>query len=82
MDDITSFAPPSRTGDVAELERLADDELMAVLKTGRNDALSVLFDRYHRLVFSIALKIVRDRGDGGARENSSPGQASRTTGAA
>ena len=33
---------------------------MAHLQAGHGDALAVLFDRYHRLVLSIALKIVRD----------------------
>jgi len=46
-----------------DLERLQDDEVMAALQSGCHDALAVLFDRYHRLVFSIALKIVRDRGE-------------------
>ena len=36
---------------------------MAQLQGGCNDALAVLFDRYHRLVLSIALKIVRDSGE-------------------
>jgi RNA polymerase sigma-70 factor (ECF subfamily) len=36
---------------------------MAHLKGGCNDALAVLFDRYYRLVLSIALKIVRDPGE-------------------
>jgi RNA polymerase sigma-70 factor, ECF subfamily len=36
---------------------------MAHLQAGCNDALAVLFDRYHRLVLSIALKIVRDPGE-------------------
>jgi RNA polymerase sigma-70 factor, ECF subfamily len=36
---------------------------MAYLQSGCNDALAVLFDRYHRLVLSIALKIVRDPGE-------------------
>jgi len=36
---------------------------MAHLKAGRSDALAVLFNRYHRLVLSIALKIVRDPGE-------------------
>jgi RNA polymerase sigma-70 factor, ECF subfamily len=40
-----------------------DEELMHCLQSGCNDALAVLFDRYHRLVFSIALRIVRDRGE-------------------
>ena len=36
---------------------------MVQLQAGVNDALAVLFERYHRLVFSVALKIVRDRGE-------------------
>jgi RNA polymerase sigma-70 factor (ECF subfamily) len=36
---------------------------MACLQKGQNDALAVLFDRYHKLVLSIALKIVRDPGE-------------------
>jgi RNA polymerase sigma-70 factor, ECF subfamily len=47
----------------AELKDLHDEELMAHLQGGCNDALAVLFDRYHRLVLSIALRIVRDRGE-------------------
>jgi len=46
-----------------DLERLPDDELMASLRAGCHDALAILFKRYHRLVFSIALRIVRDRGE-------------------
>lgn len=44
----------------AELSSLSDEQLMAKMKAGCNDALAVLFDRYHRLVLSVALKIVRD----------------------
>jgi RNA polymerase sigma-70 factor (ECF subfamily) len=47
----------------AKLKDLDDDELMAHLQGGCTDALAVLFDRYHRLVLSIALKIVRDPGE-------------------
>jgi RNA polymerase sigma-70 factor, ECF subfamily len=48
---------------LTELKLLTDDQLMVELQAGVNDALAVLFDRYHRLVFSIALKIVRDRSE-------------------
>jgi RNA polymerase sigma-70 factor, ECF subfamily len=48
---------------LAELKLLTDDQLMVQLQDGVNDALAVLFERYQRLVFSIALKIVRDRGE-------------------
>jgi RNA polymerase sigma-70 factor (ECF subfamily) len=47
----------------AKLKVLSDAELMAHLQSGCNNALAVLFDRYHRLVLSIALKIVRDPGE-------------------
>jgi RNA polymerase sigma-70 factor (ECF subfamily) len=48
---------------LAELRRLSDDELMVCLQEGQTDGLAVLFDRYQKLVLSIALKIVRDPGE-------------------
>lgn len=36
---------------------------MARLKEGQSDGLAVLFDRYQKLVLSIAMKIVRDPGE-------------------
>lgn len=36
---------------------------MACLQQGQGDALAVLFDRYQKLVLSIALRIVRDPGE-------------------
>lgn len=48
---------------LAELKQLTDDQLMAQLHSGTADALAVLFERYYRLIFSIAFKIVRDRGE-------------------
>jgi RNA polymerase sigma-70 factor, ECF subfamily len=47
----------------AKLKDLNDEDLMAHLQGGCNDALAVLFDRYYRLVLSISLKIVRDPGE-------------------
>lgn len=58
-----SFTHAVQHPSLAELQRLTDGELMAHLQAGCNDALGVLFDRYHRLVLSIALKIVRDPGE-------------------
>jgi RNA polymerase sigma-70 factor (ECF subfamily) len=48
---------------LAHLQRLSDEELMLRLQEGQSDGLAVLFDRYQRLVLSIALKIVRDPGE-------------------
>lgn len=46
-----------------QLHTRTDEELMEELKRGRQEALGFLFDRYYRLVFSVALKILRDRGE-------------------
>jgi RNA polymerase sigma-70 factor, ECF subfamily len=41
--------------------RLRDDEsVMAYVKTGNGDALAILFDRYQRIVYNIALSILRN----------------------
>jgi RNA polymerase sigma-70 factor, ECF subfamily len=40
-----------------------DDELIRLVASGRQDALTVLFDRYNRLVYSVAVRIVRDSGE-------------------
>ena len=55
--------PGAAQPSLAELKLSTDNQLMVQLRNGVNDALAVLFDRYQRLVFSIALKIVRDRGE-------------------
>jgi RNA polymerase sigma-70 factor, ECF subfamily len=47
----------------AELTRLSDEQVMAHVQGGHDDALTILFDRYHRLVVSIAYKILRDLGE-------------------
>ena len=41
---------------------LADEEIIARLRDGESWAMSVLYDRYARLVFSLALKILNDHG--------------------
>lgn len=46
-----------------QLQELPDEELMAHLRSGHDDALAILFDRYHRLVLAIASRIVRDRAE-------------------
>jgi RNA polymerase sigma-70 factor (ECF subfamily) len=46
-----------------DLSQLSDEGLIQYIIAGRHDALTVLFDRYHRLVFSVAVRIVRDPGE-------------------
>ena len=43
-----------------DLRKLSDEELLQHVIAGRHDALTVLFDRFHRLVFDVAARIVRD----------------------
>jgi RNA polymerase sigma-70 factor, ECF subfamily len=45
------------------IARAADEDLIELLRGGSDEALTVLFDRYHRLVFHVALRIVRDPGE-------------------
>jgi RNA polymerase sigma-70 factor (ECF subfamily) len=51
------FLSPSR------LRTLTDEDLMAALRMGCNDALAVLFERHSPLVFRIARAILRDDGE-------------------
>jgi RNA polymerase sigma-70 factor, ECF subfamily len=46
-----------------ELKKASDVELMSRLRQGEQEALSHLFDRFHRLVLSVSSRIVRDRGE-------------------
>jgi hypothetical protein len=48
---------------LALLNEQTDDQLIRILLDGEQDALTVLFDRYHRLEYSIALRVVRDPGE-------------------
>ncbi len=45
------------------LQSSSDEELMMHVKAGHHDALAVLVDRYQRLVWSVAQKIVHDEGE-------------------
>jgi len=42
---------------------MTDEDLMEQLRNGHPDALPILFDRFHRLVLKIALRILRDPGE-------------------
>ena len=47
----------------AQLASLSDENLMVHLRRGYSDALAVLFDRYHSLIFGVASRILRDQGE-------------------
>jgi len=46
-----------------ELKCLSDESLMAHLRAGHADVLAIIFDRYYRLILSVAMKILRDIGE-------------------
>lgn len=46
-----------------DLQSLSDEDLMIHLRAGHHDALSTLIDRYQRLVWSVAQRIVHDEGE-------------------
>src|SRR5216684_2778929 len=54
---------PGRRMDRVLLNDLLDAELVRLLVTGNQDAMEVIFDRYYRMVMSVALRIVRDSGE-------------------
>lgn len=45
------------------LNQLTDEQLVTALREGEQDSLAVLFDRYSKLIFSIAMRIVKDPGE-------------------
>lgn len=63
------MSPPNKTSEencqpsFALLMSLSDEALITHLCDGHPDALAVLFDRYHRLVLSVALRILRNPGE-------------------
>jgi len=52
-------ADSAARGAVSE-EQLSDEELMLEVRQGDGNAFTVLFDRYNRLVLTVALRIVHD----------------------
>lgn len=43
-----------------EVSHLSDEDLILLLRTGSHPAMSVLFDRFHRLILSVSCRILRD----------------------
>jgi RNA polymerase sigma-70 factor (ECF subfamily) len=43
--------------------KMTDEDVMERLRNGEPDAVPILFDRFHRLVMKIALRILRDAGE-------------------
>jgi RNA polymerase sigma-70 factor (ECF subfamily) len=47
----------------SELQGVEDPELIRQLLSGNHDALAVVVDRYQRLLFSVAMRIVKNEGE-------------------
>lgn len=43
-------------------QQLSDEDLVALVASGREEALEELYERHHRRMFSLALSVVGDRG--------------------
>jgi RNA polymerase sigma-70 factor (ECF subfamily) len=54
---------PERVPSSIELRQVSDAELVRYVSSGNDDAMAVLVERYHRLVFSVAVRIVKDEGE-------------------
>lgn len=63
--NFRKFAKPSGNSVAprAALDALTDEQLILEVQGGDGDAFAVLFDRYHRLVLTVALRILRDAGE-------------------
>jgi len=59
--ELTTFNGMSREPELtySQLSGMPDEDLMELVKQGHHDAFANLFDRYYRLVLSIALRILR-----------------------
>lgn len=58
LDDMLQPDHPLRA-----LGQLADEDLVALLVAGNQDAMRIIFDRYYAMIMGIALRIVRDVGE-------------------
>ena len=45
---------------IVRIPNMSDEEVIEQLRNGHADGLKILFDRFHRLVLKIALRILRD----------------------
>jgi RNA polymerase sigma-70 factor (ECF subfamily) len=60
---VPDTATPAFAVPILRMRDLTDEDVMEQLREGHPNALSILFDRFHRLVLKVALRILRDRGE-------------------
>ena len=56
-------ATPAFRVPIVRIPNMSDEDVMEQLRKGHADALAISFDRFHRLVLKIALRILRDAGE-------------------
>jgi RNA polymerase sigma factor (sigma-70 family) len=56
-----TFAPAVGRRDVATAEAPSDEQVLEAVGRGEHDALGVLYDRFGRLAYGLAFRILRDR---------------------
>jgi len=56
-------ATPTFAVPILRMSDLSDEDVMEQLREGDPNALPILFDRFHRLVLKVALRILRDLGE-------------------
>jgi RNA polymerase sigma-70 factor (ECF subfamily) len=61
MSGLTGHLEPPAS--FAQLREASDLELVRHMLSGHDDAFAVIVDRYQRLVFSVAIRIVKDEGE-------------------
>ncbi len=57
------FLRKPRVDELSQLPKLSDEQLVEEMRAGSHDALAAMFDRYERLVLSVALRIIKDIGE-------------------
>jgi len=64
MSNVTDFVrgqARSQTGSRREFAHLSDEAVLALVSRGDESALGELYDRYGRVAYGLALRVVRDR---------------------
>lgn len=61
LEYTATILTKDETKSAVDIKQLDDAELIKWIAQGREEALGELYDRYHRLVFSIALRVIGNR---------------------